>query len=110
MSKKLGVKKQRTKLKAPSQTLPTKEAENVSVPVDTFFEPPSTSSASANDQKYINDGSQDKVGYFGVEELTVNEDRENPFWFTNDESNLCTPTLSDLLDQYSLDNFVWHGF
>ncbi|KAI8529033.1 hypothetical protein RHMOL_Rhmol12G0194300 [Rhododendron molle] len=113
LSKKLGIKrKQRTKLKAPSETLPPKGkgVENVSAPADTCFELPSDKKVGTGDQKYIDDGAQSEVGYFGLEEpIIVNEGYENPFWFTNDESNLSTPTLTQLLDQYSLDNLFWHG-
>ncbi|KAG5522923.1 hypothetical protein RHGRI_034915 [Rhododendron griersonianum] len=113
LSKKLGIKrKQRTKLKAPSETLPPKGkgVENVSAPADACFELPSDNYVGTGDQKYIDDGAQSEVGYFGLEEpIIANEGYENPFWFTNDESNLSTPALTQLLDQYSLDNLFWHG-
>ncbi|THG20152.1 hypothetical protein TEA_002388 [Camellia sinensis var. sinensis] len=109
LSKKLGVKKEITKLGASSQTISTKLIESDSVPMHASSNPPSDSNIRAEEQKVDDNGYQSNVGFLEVEDQQrINESYESPFWFPDDDLRLSTPSLMEILDEYSFD-FVWHN-
>ncbi|XP_028075200.1 transcription factor WER-like [Camellia sinensis] len=109
LSKKLGVKKEITKLGASSQTISTKLIESDSVPMHASSNPPSDSNIRVEEQKVDDDGHQSNVGFLEVEDQKrINESYESPFWFPDDDLRLSTPSLMEILDEYSFD-FVWHN-
>ncbi|KAL7222852.1 hypothetical protein ACSBR1_024529 [Camellia fascicularis] len=110
LSKKLGVKKEITKLGASSRTISTKLIESdSSVPMNASSNPPSDSNIRAEEQKVDDDGYQSNVGFLEVEDQQrTNESCESPFWFSDDDLRLSTPSLMEILDEYSFD-FVWHN-
>ncbi|KAL6973238.1 hypothetical protein U1Q18_027420 [Sarracenia purpurea var. burkii] len=108
LSKKLGLKKMRTKLGASSRTLSTKIVENVNVSIDTSLEPPSNNNITSDDQMVIGDGFVSKFGLFETEGPVTIDGYESHFWFSNHGDDLNTPNLVELLDECPFD-FVWHG-
>uniref|UniRef100_A0A5B7A7S0 Putative transcription factor WER n=1 Tax=Davidia involucrata TaxID=16924 RepID=A0A5B7A7S0_DAVIN len=98
LSKKLGVKKAKTKIGASSPT--------AGVPTDS--KPPINGNGGADHDQKATAQPESAVGFFQAEEPTINEGFETSFWFSNDDLILNTPSLMELLDQ-DHSKFFWHG-
>ncbi|KAK9278300.1 hypothetical protein L1049_027865 [Liquidambar formosana] len=126
LSKKLGIKKGRSKLGASSQALPTiKVGESLKIPSESTSKAPFDSTSEPMDQKGIEDLSQCTVKLPSMQETTMStegndsllpstqetmmstEGNDSSFWFSTVDFPY-PPSLMELLDECSLD-FGWHG-
>nr|QMX78320.1 PaGL1-like1 [Platanus x hispanica] len=110
LSKKLGIKKKKKKkikvgvtsvtlsreCREVGETLRSPEDSNPKVPI-----------CGGDIEPKVTGGSQDAVDTSDTQEPVMDESYMGSFWFCNDDLNLHTPTLIELLDGYPLD-VVWH--
>ncbi|XP_059644147.1 transcription factor WER-like [Cornus florida] len=114
LSKKLGVKKTKTKVGASSRAASKVGNEYSTIPMNM------TNSKSRcdddngradQDQNVITEkGSESAVRFFELEEPKINNAgyNESSLWFSSDDFSLNTPSLIELWDHCAPD-FVWHG-
>nr|QMX78321.1 PaGL1-like2 [Platanus x hispanica] len=109
LSKKLGIKKKRSKVDASSPPLYREcgeVEETSSLPKESNSKFPTCDSNGGDDPK-LNDGSQDGADASNTQEPVLSESYVGSLWFCNDNVNLNTPTFVDLLSGYPLD-MLWH--
>lgn len=109
LSKRLGIKKVKSKVGASSQTILFKESgKSLRTCSASNLTPTPDCKAGAADPEVTENGSHRAAGVNSVQELRIDEDNyENHFWFLNDDLDSQVPSLMEFLDK-SLD-FVWNG-
>uniref|UniRef100_A0A2N9H649 Uncharacterized protein n=2 Tax=Fagus TaxID=21024 RepID=A0A2N9H649_FAGSY len=108
LSKKLGIKKGKTKVCPSLHSLSKKVRKNPNVPLESNFEPPSDCNGETESKTMIEDGSQNMFRFASTQEATTEDHYGSALWLSNDDLNLLTPYLMDPLDSYSPD-FFWDG-
>lgn len=106
LSKKLGVKEDKRRFKVSSRTI--SKCEKNMLDTNSKNCSPDDNGNNNVDLKVTGEGSQSPIGCSSVEELALSDDLEGCFWFSNDNLDIDNPSLTELLDGYSLD-FVWQG-
>lgn len=108
LSKKLGLKKGKTKIIASLPSSSKELPENFNVHSESNFELPSCYNGETASETVNSDGPCNIFRFSSIQEGMIDNDSGSSFWFFNDDLSLHAPYLTEPLDGYSLD-YVWDG-